>query len=80
MEGVKVATTPAYVTVPVTLAPPGPASRKFVALMLDGLIAVLKVADSADDVGTFAAPLDGVVERTVGLRGVTVEAVVNVQI
>jgi hypothetical protein len=64
--GVNVATTPAYVTAPVTAAPSGPASVKVVVLIVVGSIGSLKVALSTWLTGTPVAPARGTVEITVG--------------
>ena len=71
LPGVKVAELLAelYVTVPVTAVPPCAASVKVVAVMVDGFIAVLKVAVTVDVTATPVAPLVGETAVTVGALG-----------
>jgi hypothetical protein len=67
--GVKVAIMPveSRATVPVTLAPPGPASLKVVVLIVAGFIGLLNVAVIIATLGqTRVEPFGGVTEVTVG--------------
>jgi hypothetical protein len=76
-DGVKVATVPEQITVPLTTVKPGPVSVKFVAgdVRVVQSIGSLKFAVSTCATGTPVAPVIGTVEMTVG----TGVMVVNVQ-
>jgi hypothetical protein len=62
--GVNVATKPLYVTVPATADPPVAVSVKVVALIVEGVIASLKVALNTWLIGIFTAPFAGAVDTT----------------
>jgi hypothetical protein len=66
LAGVSVAVAPTKATVPVTGVIPGPVKVKVVPLIVAGSIAVLNVAETFWLVGTFVAPLTGIVAMTVG--------------
>jgi len=66
LAGVKVAVAPTKATVPATGVVPGPVKVKVVPLIVAGSIAVLNVAETFWLMGTFVAPLTGIVAMTVG--------------
>jgi hypothetical protein len=70
-DGMNVATTPVYVTVPATAVPPGPVNVKVDALIVVGFIGSLNVALNVWPMATFVAPFTGSVDTTAG-GGVTV--------
>jgi hypothetical protein len=72
--GVKVATLPVQLTVPVTTVELGPVTVKVVGVSVAHFIASLKVALSTWLMGTPVAPFTGIVDITAGIG----EIVVNV--
>ena len=69
--GVNVAVVPENVTVPTTVAPPAPVTKKVEELIVEGFIDWLKVAVITWATGTAVAPFAGLVESTIG-TGLTV--------
>ena len=78
LAGVNVAVAPTKTMVPVTAVVPGPVKVKVVPLIVAGSIAVLNVAEIFWLVGTFVAPLTGIVEMIVGALVFAVVPVVKV--
>jgi len=63
---VNVAVSPLYVTAPATAVPPGPATVNDDAVIVEGFIAMLKVALIVVLIWTAVAPLAGMVDTTDG--------------